>query len=340
MQDILEEREKSSEERDLNNVDFLEIANNEIETSKKKILEKSQKIIEQLETLYNEMRQEEEKILEVAKKLEMNYTITRIENMDIYPRIKQVKENLQRIEQQIQENNNLENINRKINTLDEIESKLKDLKIKEDYISELKWTFEKSFEIRVQELIKNTKVLKLEEEKEKIENEKVSIFGKILGKSKLKQTKLDNVNLKIQIQTLDIKTEKATINLEDSLSDLYVYSQYELEKQLEPEMQQFINTVENEQYLQQIINHQDVKSQVEKKASEIQRQIYLIPVGSKVSNRQQIYILIKQNSEMNREILTNRARTVKKQNDLLESNINNTVLNDFKGIIDDINFAI
>ena len=192
MQDILEEREKSSEERDLNNVDFLEIANNEIETSKKKILEKSQKIIEQLETLYNEMRQEEEKILEVAEKLEMDYTITRIENIDIYPRIKQVKENLQRIEQQIQENNNLENINRKINTLDEIESKLKDLKIKEDYIFELKWTFEKSFEIRVQELIKNTKVLKLEEEKEKIENEKVSIFGNILGKSKLKQTKLDN----------------------------------------------------------------------------------------------------------------------------------------------------
>ena len=163
-----------------------------------------------------------------------------------------------------------------------------------------------------------------------------------MGKGRLKQAKLDNIDLKRQLLMTDGKEEKGTYSLEDSLSDLYTYSHCELGRKLTPEMQQFLVVLKADPQLKQMINQQSLRLQYEQKVNDRQNAGQLVPIdeNKRVSNRHQANILQVQNNEMNRQIQNNRARTVTKQNNLSSISVNaDSPLNRFQNILNEINLS-
>ena len=98
--------------------------------------------------------------------------------------------------------------------------------------------------------------------------------------------------------------------MEDSLSDLYTYSQCDLGKGLTPEMQEFLSVVKTDTQLRQMIDEKQLKGQFDEKVSNRQSEVQLISIDEnrRISNRYQASILQAQNNDLNRQIQTNRAR--------------------------------
>lgn len=297
--------------------------------------------LEDIENIYHELKQEEIKFSEIAKRLELTYSASSVDDTDINSIINQIKSNIQRINEQMQEGN-LENIDKANNILQELEKIKQDTTIKTDYIKELKETLIKNLDEKIQKLITDSKISRLEKQKEQIENEKVSLIGKLVGKGKLKQAKLENLDLRIQMFMLGEQSDKAEISLEDSLSDLYAYTKNDLGNKLTPEIEQFLEILEANSGLKEMINQQNLEMQTDKKISERQTPGYLIPVGEKnkkSSNRQQVDVLQMQNNEMNRQILNSRARTVTRQNCISELSTQNKILSKFQSMLNEINLS-
>lgn len=300
-------------------------------------------IIEYLEKTYYELKQEEMKFSKLANKLTLNCSIIAIDDTNIHLSIEQLKRNIQKLVEQIQEIDNIEELQKISGVLQELENLIQEEKIKNNYSMELKEEFARSFDNKVQELIINSRISKLKEQKEEVENEKVTFIGRIVGKEKLKQAKLDNINLKMQLLMLDNKKNKISYSLEETLSDLYTYSQCENKNKLTTEVNQFLEIVKEDLELKEIIEQEQLNSKVHEKVNSIQSEIQLIPTNDngRISNRYQANILELQNNDINRQIQNNRARAIIKQNDLLNSSINsNSSLNKFQNIISQINLKV
>ncbi|MCI8700291.1 MAG: hypothetical protein HFJ47_02990 [Clostridia bacterium] len=297
--------------------------------------------LEDIEKIYNELKQEEIRFSEIAKKLELNYSASSIDDTDIKRIINQIKANMQKINEQTQESNVLEDENKLNSILQGLEEIKQDTTIKTGYIREVKERFTRSLQDRVEMLIRDSKLARLEEEKQQVENEKISLIGKIVGKGKLKQVKLDNIELKIQILMLGEQGEEIEKSLEDILAELKAYIKCDLEDKTTVEIQQFLELVETDTQLKEIINEQTLKTKIDEKVNERQTSGYLMPIGekNKTSNRQQIDILQIQNNEMNRQILNSRARIVTRQNTLSDLPIQNKVLSKFQSMLSPINIA-
>ena len=169
------------------------------------IEDKTQAIPSSVETTYYELKQEEIKFSGIAKRLGLNYSITRTDDTNIYTKINDIKRNMQSISQQIEKIDDPDKLDKVSGVLQELEQMTQDGTIKTEHTAELKEIFEKSFDSKVQDLIRNSKLSRLEQERGQVESEKVSLIGKILGKGKLKQAKLDNINLKIQLLKTEIR---------------------------------------------------------------------------------------------------------------------------------------
>ena len=175
-----------------------------------------------IETIYIQLKKEESKFCEMAQSLGLNYSILGIDNTEIKATIEQIKNNT---------SNNLETI-------------------VSQYSEELKRIFEKSFNEKIQKMI--------EQEKEYLKREKVSLLGKILGKEKLKQARIKNVELRMQLLASETNNKNETYSIDDSLSDLYAYFQSESEKTIIPEIQQFLDAVKTNKLLNEMINEEEI----------------------------------------------------------------------------------
>ena len=309
---------------------------------KEHIEQQTTSIPDSVETTYYELKQEEIKFCGLARKLGIDYSVIRTDDTNIYSSINQIKTNMQRISEQVQKVDDPTKLDKVSEVLQELDSLTPDGTITAEHSEILKDTFERSFDAKVQNLIRSSKLSMLEQEKGQVESERISLLGKILGKGRLKQAKLDNIELKKQLLLTERLEEKGTYSLEDSLSDLYTYSQCELGRKLTPEMQQFLEVIKADPQLKQMIDQQSLKMQFEQKVNDRQNAGQLIPIGEnrRISNRHQAKILQVQNNEMNRQIQNNRARTVTRQNDLSSISINNnSALNRFQGIVNEINLS-
>ena len=298
-------------------------------------------IPDNVENTYNELRQEEIKFSGLATKLGLTYSITRTDDTNIYSSIQQIKGNMQRISEQIMKVDDPAKLDKVSGILQELDSLTQDGTIKAEHSAELRETFERSFDAKVQELIKSSKLSMLEQERGQVEQEKISIIGRLLGKGKLKQAKLDNIDLKMKLLMTEPTSDKMSYSLEDSLSDLYTYSHCELGKQLTPEMQQFLAVIKSDPQLKEMIDQQALKVQYEQKVNDRQNAGQLIPVDERrMSNRQQASILQVQNSEMSRQVQNNRARIATRQNSLSSISINReSPLNRFQSMVNEINLS-
>lgn len=295
-----------------------------------------------VETTYYELKQEEIKFSGLARKLGLSYSITRTDDINIYSSIQQIKSNMQRISEQVMKVDAPAKLDKVSGVLQDLDSLTQDGTIKIEHSAELRATFEKSLDAKVQDLIRNSKISRLEQERGRVEKEKVSIIGKILGKGKLKQAKLDNIDLKMKLLMTEPQSDKTSYGIEDSLSDLYTYSHCELGRHLTPEMQEFLGIIKSDPQLKEMIDQQKLKRQYEQKVSDRQNIGQLIPAdeNKRISNRQQADILQIQNSEMSRQIQKNRARIATRQNNLSSISINNNnSLNRFQDMVNEINLS-
>lgn len=160
-------------------------------------------IVDRLETTYYELKQAENKFFKLARKLGLNYSMNKTDDTNIHTSIQQIKSNMQRILEQIQKIDDPMKLDEVSKMLNELDALLQDGTINTIYIRELKEILERSFDMKVQELIRNSKVSRLEQEKESVDSEKISIMGRLLGRGKLKQAKLDNIDLKIRFLMLE-----------------------------------------------------------------------------------------------------------------------------------------
>lgn len=309
---------------------------------KQHIDDETHSIPDSVETTYYELKQEEIKFSSLARKLGLDYSITKTDDTNIRSSIEQIKSNMQRIGEQVQRIDDPTKLDKVSGILSELENLTQDGSITKEHSTMLRETFEKSFDSKVQDLIRNSKLSMLEQERGQVESEKISLIGRIMGKGRLKQAKLDNIDLKRQLLMTDGKEEKGTYSLEDSLSDLYTYSHCELGRKLTPEMQQFLVVLKADPQLKQMINQQSLRLQYEQKVNDRQNAGQLVPIdeNKRVSNRHQANILQVQNNEMNRQIQNNRARTVTKQNNLSSISVNaDSPLNRFQNILNEINLS-
>ena len=214
-----------------------QIENNEeelrkkFENNKKQVNEQLDLIVENIETTYYKLKTEEAKFMDLANSSNIVLNIDKMKDDGINANINSIKESIIKIHKKVsglEKNEELKNINELSKDLNKtIDSK----NIIKGYSDEMENIFKTCFNKEIQKLITDSKLKKLEAQRVEIEKEKCSFFSKLIGKAKLKQAKLDNINLKKQL----ILSESQYINksyyyLEDGLSEIYTYLKEEFQK--------------------------------------------------------------------------------------------------------------
>lgn len=341
----VEDKEKEAElpEEETKQVNVAEAKKKDdtnIKLKREYVVNQTNSISSSVENMYNEIKKEENEFSNLAERLGLTYSITKIDDTNMYLGIEQIKDNMQKINEQLEKVDNEVKIDKVSGVLQRVEDLTHDKTVKEENSAQLKEKFEKSFHDKAHELIRKSKITELEKEKRKVDSEKVSFIGKILGKEKVKQAKIENINLRMQLLMSETQSDKPSYSLEDSLSDLYAYSKCELGKDLTPDMKEFLSVVKSDSKLKGMIDSQQLRQQFDEKVKNREREAQIIPFDENRRIRHQVKALQLQNSDLNRKIHSNRARTVTSQNNLFDIVINsNSPLNRFKNTINEINRA-
>lgn len=124
------------------------------------------------------------------------------------------------------------------------------------------------FEERVQKIILKTKIRILDIEEKRLTSQKTSILDKIIGKEDLKKAKLNNIYARKQLAMLehsDTNYEKSDVN--DIISDLYVYSYINLNNQFTDEMNCVYDDICKDESLNSLINLNKINELVTRKVN-------------------------------------------------------------------------
>lgn len=121
--------------------------------------------------------------------------------------------------------------------LQEINESIKQYNV--DAIKDIK----RGIDFKAQAIIKSARIEQLKKQKEFIKKRRISLFGKIAGKEKLKEIELENLDLQIEYERTRPVVQKDEYSIHDSLSDVLVFSKEELNGQMTPAMQELFSTV-------------------------------------------------------------------------------------------------
>lgn len=185
------------------------------------------------------------------------------------------------------------------------------------YSDEMENIFKTCFNKEIQKLITDSKLRKLETQRIEIEKEKCSFFSKLIGKAKLKQAKLDNINLKKQL----ILSESQYINksyyyLEDGLSEIYTYLKEETDESCLSDIRLFLRNIESNSQIKSMIDQDKLNSLVKEKLQQKRNlpQLVLSKEKHRLFSKAQINLMEEKNNELKRVIQITRANSLKLQN--------------------------
>ncbi|MCI9039978.1 MAG: hypothetical protein HFJ29_09075 [Clostridia bacterium] len=250
---------------------------NELITMTKQNSENSSTLETAILNTYDEFVHHEQMARDLAKKFKIPYsrTITTTSSRQLIERIQM---NLQEIAAKVagakvDENTTLEDAKR-ISTeltsqLDEISYGVEVSKGFSELIQANRQQAENDIKRgiyeRVQVAIENARVQRYTEQKASIQGEKVGFLGRIVGKQQLKQQKLENLDLKIQLaQRQAEKTPQGeTYSIREMLVDMRLCVDNELEGKFTPEIQEIYQMIKStyqdkdarefsEQYIQRL----------------------------------------------------------------------------------------
>ena len=288
-----------------------------LDENKKKINEQVDLITENIETTYYKLKSEEARVMDIANSTNITLNIDKMNDDSINASINSIKENIIKTHKKINSAGKIDDL-KNINELSKDLNKIIDSKnIVEGYSNEMESIFKTCFNKEIQKLITDSKLKKLEKQRLEIEQEKCSFFSKLLGKAKLKQAKLDNINLKKQL----ILSESQYINksyyyLEDGLSEVYTYLKEETDETCLSDIRLFLRNIEQNSQIKNMINQDKLNNLVKEKMEQKRNlpQLVLSKEKRKLFSKAQINLMEEKNNELKRVILITRANSLKLQN--------------------------
>lgn len=288
-----------------------------LDENKKKINEQVDLITENIETTYYKLKSEEARVMDIANSTNITLNIDKMNDDSINASINSIKENIIKTHKKInsaEKIDDLKNINELSKDLNKI---INSKNIVEGYSNEMESIFKTCFNKEIQKLITDSKLKKLEKQRLEIEQEKCSFFSKLLGKAKLKQAKLDNINLKKQL----ILSESQYINksyyyLEDGLSEVYTYLKEETDETCLSDIRLFLRNIEQNSQIKNMINQDKLNNLVKEKMEQKRNlpQLVLSKEKRKLFSKAQINLMEEKNNELKRVIQITRANSLKLQN--------------------------
>ncbi len=288
-----------------------------LDENKKKINEQVDLITENIETTYYKLKSEEARVMDIANSTNITLNIDKMNDDSINASINSIKENIIKTHKKINSAGKIDDL-KNINELSKDLNKIIDSKnIVEGYSNEMENIFKTCFNKEIQKLITDSKLKKLEKQRLEIEQEKCSFFSKLLGKAKLKQAKLDNINLKKQL----ILSESQYINksyyyLEDGLSEVYTYLKEETDETCLSDIRLFLRNIEQNSQIKNMINQDKLNNLVKEKMEQKRNlpQLVLSKEKRKLFSKAQINLMEEKNNELKRVIQITRANSLKLQN--------------------------
>ncbi len=99
--------------------------------------------------------------------------------------------------------------------------------------------------IKVQRVIRNARVQKYTEDKQSLQNEHIGFIGRIFGKDKLKDERLKNLELKIQMAKVASPQTQEKYSVRSMLADMHICADTELDGNFSEEMQTLYNLIKS-----------------------------------------------------------------------------------------------
>lgn len=320
---------------------------NDLQNEKENAINQIQAIIENIEMMYYKLKKEEAEIMNLANSANIDLIIDKMNEDRANANINSIKENSIKIKRTINNENDIV----KLKELNETLKKLKKLSIDKnlpiDYAEEMTEIFNKSFNKAALKIISDSKIKKLENEKIEIEKEKCSFFSKLIGKAKLKQAKLDNINLKKQLILSESQySDKTYYCIEDGLSDMYAYVKTEEDKSVLGDVQLFLRNIESNLQLKNLTDQNKLSRLTKEKVSQ-QKNLPVLVLSKekrKLFSKNQINLMEEKNNELKRVIQITRVNSLKKQNTgvlPIFGNIKATkALNKFYSLLNEIDMSL
>ena len=266
---------------------------------------------------YYKLKTEESNIMDLANSTTVELNIDKINDNIINSNIKSIKENCHALKKRLEDYNMVDDLSYTNELLRNLNNLSNDNNISLEYNEEMKSIYVVCFNKNAQRLITDSKLMKLDKQRKEIENEKYSFFSKLLGKSKLKQAKLDNINLKEQLILTETQfTENSYYSIEDGLSDMYSYIKTEEDASCLTEIKMYLRNLETNSKLREMTDQSKLSKKTQEKINQQRNlpQLALSKEKKKFFSKAQINFVQEKNNELKRVIQFNRANSLKLQN--------------------------
>ena len=195
-----------------------EVMNQKIKKAKEVAASSISNIVNNIEMTYFKLKSEEAKSMDLANSTGIEMNIDKISDASINSNINSIKANSFEVKKKIELINKLDELNCNNDFLADLKSISADKSIVDEYGEEMKSIYMACFNKNARKMITDAKLKKLDKQRKEVEGEKCSFFSKLIGKAKLKQARLDNINLKEQLILTESQfSSNSYATLEDGL---------------------------------------------------------------------------------------------------------------------------
>lgn len=300
-----------------------------MENENNPIEETRENLVKEIEITFYRLKEIELKYVTLAKELEISYPILSIEETKIPIQIEEIKQwvkqkeypekdNIGEKTKEEKEESKKENM-RKDKEREKILKEILEKHFEKQYEIEIKKYFQKIFAQKIQRLMKDSQLEKIEQEQEQenIKIEEINFLGKITGDKKIQSLKLEIIHLKEKLILNQEKIQKQNMTLEESLSEIYAYSFPTLKKHLTRELVEFIDLAKNNTILQKMLDQEKLKEYIEQKVQKELKEHEKEKeeaVDMAKNKRELIQLLEQEKGRMNRKLQNLRAKGLIQQN--------------------------
>ncbi|MBP3707474.1 MAG: hypothetical protein J6J36_02550 [Clostridia bacterium] len=262
---------------------------------------------------YNLMHSNQKFYEDLVSRFKMDCNIEPLDSNGAASYIQSINENIKSVNIRVTEITDSSKVDVVSGIYDELSSMSKDKSVVIENNRELKSMFTQSFDMKIQQLIKEDKLKQLEQELESVKSEKVSFFGFLSGKKKLKEERLANIMLRKQLLYGEKYEFRNQTTLEDSLSNLYMHIWEQHGGKVPDDMVQFFDVIQTEDF-SKICNNEEVKRMFVQKRE--QKESENLQTGAIVTESQ------------NKKVSARaQARQYMEQNQKLQGKVNEVTLN-------------
>ncbi len=298
-----------------------------MENENNPIEETRENLVKEIEITFYRLKEIELKYVTLAKELEIYYPILSMDETKIPIQLEEIKQwvkqktcsekdNIEEKTKEKKEESKEENT-RKDKEREKILKEILEKHFEKQYETEMKKYFQKVFAQKIQRLMKDSQLEKIEQEKENLKKEEINFLGKITGDKKIHSLKLEIIHLKEKLILNQEKIQKQNMILEESLSEIYAYSFPTLKKHLTRELVEFIDLAKNNTILQKMLDQDKLKEYIEQKVQKELKEHEKEKeeaVDMAKNKRELIQLLEQEKGRMNRKLQNLRAKGLIQQN--------------------------